>query len=731
MVGEGGIILKGSQDSGINLVIKKRLVVLFGIIFLIMVALVVRVGWIQIINGPELQKMAVDQWTNDITIDAKRGKILDRNGEELAVSASCERVDVYMVDVRKAEKDDKDIKVKMAASLSKILGDKQEDILKILNKTLPNGKPLNSATIKRRIEKSQADEIRKLNLPGIIVSEDSKRYYPNGSFLSNVLGFTNVDGVGQEGIELKYDSALKGKPGKITMEADKYKRELPYNVSQYVEPQNGKDIVLSIDESIQLYVEKAIENALVENKAKAVTAIVMDPTTGEILAMANKPDYNPNDPRNMGNYTDFQDVVKSWSNKAVTYTYEPGSIFKVITAAAAMEENKVKDSDRFVCNGSLQVANKRIRCWKAGGHGTQTFAQILQNSCNVGFMTLGERLGKESLYKYIDAFGLCKPTGIDVPFEESGYKIPINKVGPVELANISFGQSITVTPIQMASVYAAIANNGKMMEPHLAKKILTTDKDGNITETKEIQPKMTRQVMDANKAKELSGYLEQVVSIGGSHKAYVDGYHIAGKTGTAQKVENGRYAPGKYVSSFVGFAPVDNPRFVVFVSVDEPDPSKYYASQTVAPVAGQIFKDIFISRNIPPDNAGSDIDIVLPNVVGMSQKEASSKLKNSGFSVEVKGTGTAVSNMNPLPGLKLKTGTKVILYLGNGQNYNSKVIVPNLMAMDETEAKKILGSLGLKLKINGTGQVKGQSPEVGTAVQKGATVSVDMEVPGD
>lgn len=724
--------MKGSGGAGISLVIRKRLVVLFGIIFFIMLALVVRVGWIQVVQGSELQKLAVEQWTNDITLDAKRGKILDRNGEELAVSASCERVDVYMVDVRKAEKEDKDIKSKMASSLSKILGTEEEDILAILNKTLPSGKPLNSATIKRRIDKSQADEIRKLKLPGIIVSEDSKRYYPNGNFLSHVLGFTNADGAGQEGIELKYNDDLKGIPGQIKMEADRYKRELPYSVSQYIEPQNGKDIKLSIDESIQLYVEKALEDALVVNKAKAITAIVMDPTNGEILAMANKPDYNPNDPRNMGSFTDFQDVIKSWSNRAVTFTYEPGSIFKVVTATAAMAEGAVSSSDRFTCTGSLKVADRKIKCWKAGGHGVQNFAQILQNSCNVGFMTLGERLGREKMYKYIDAFGLGKPTGIDVHFEEKGYIRPINKVGPVELANLSFGQGITVTPIQIASVFAAIANNGKMMEPHLVKEIIGTDKDGNIISKKEIQPKMTRQVMSESDSEELRGYLEQVVAIGGAHNAYEAGYHIAGKTGTAQKAENGRYVSGKYISSFVGFAPADDPKFVVFVSLDEPDPSRYYASLTAAPVAGQIFKDIFISRNIPPDdNEKYNIEMVIPNVIGMTEKEASSKLKLSGFTVEVKGSGTAVENMNPIPGIQVKAGSKVILYLGSGQNYNNKVIVPDLHGLDEEDAEEILNSLGLKMNKSGAGFVVGQNPKAGTAVLKGATVTVEMEVMGD
>lgn len=722
----------GSEYPVVNLVIKKRLMMLFAIIFVILLVLIFRVGWIQIVQGSDLKKLAVEQWTNDVKIDAKRGKILDRNGSELAVSASCERIDAYMKDILNEQKSNPNIKSDIAIKLSSILGDKEEDILRRLNTTLSNGKPINSVTIKRRIDKSQADEIRKLKLPGIIVSEDSKRYYPNGNFLSHVLGFTNIDGAGQEGIEKKYDTELKGIPGRVVMEADQNRRELPYNISKYDEPVNGNDITLTIDKSIQYYVEKAIENALVENKAKAVTAIVMDPTNGEILAMANTPDYNPNDPRNMQGFTDFQDVVRLWNNRAVTYTYEPGSIFKVVTASAALSEGLVNDSDRFTCGGSRVVGGRTIKCWRTRGHGVQDFSQILQNSCNMGFMALGERLQRDRFYKYIESYGLGKPTGIDVNFEENGVVRPVGKVGPVELATLSFGQGISVTPMQMVSIFAAIANDGKAVKPHLVKKIESTDAEGNVIEKKEIQTEIVRQAIDENTSRQMRDYLETVVTIGGGHNAYIEGYHIAGKTGTAQKVENGRYVSGKYVSSFVGFAPVDKPKFVVFVSIDEPDPSKYYAGQIVAPVAGQIFRDIFTGRNIPPDNANiSPIELVLPNVIGLSEREASKKLKESGFAVEIKGEGTSVADMNPIPGLSVESGSKVILYMGNGQTYNNKVIVPNLNGKDANEASALLKSLGLKIDISGDGYVFEQSPEVGEEVTVGTKISVECDIYGD
>lgn len=729
----GGKYLGGpSKYSRINLVIKKRLLVLFGIIFVIFLLLVCRVGYIQLIQGPGLQKLAVEQWTNDVKIDAKRGKIIDRNGYELAVSASCERVDAYMHDILAKEKDNKNIKAEIAHKLSGVLGDKEEDILKKLNMKLSNGNPINSVTIKRRIEKSQADEIRKLQLPGIVVSEDSKRYYPNGNFLSQVLGFTNIDGVGQEGLEKKYDKELKGLPGRIIMETDPYRREMPYNISDYIAPVNGEDLVLTIDEKIQLYVEKALENAIVTNKAKDATAIVMDPTTGEILAMASKPDFNPNNPRDMQGLSNFNDVMKLWSNRAVTFTYEPGSIFKVVTASAALQEGVVKDNSKFYCPGYKIVADRRIKCWRTQGHGSENFAQILQNSCNVGFMDLGEALGRDKLYKYVNVFGFGKPTGLDVNFEESGYKRPVNKVGPVELANLSFGQGISVTPIQMAVTMATIANDGKMMEPHIVKQIQSTDENGNVKIIKQVQPKMKGQAIDPGVAKELRNYLETVITEGGGLNAAVDGYHIAGKTGTAQKAENGRYVHGKYVASFIGMAPVDKPKYAVFVCIDEPDPSKYYASLTAAPVAREIFKDIFQSQNIPPDNGAKNLtDVVIPNVVNLTKSQASSKLESVGLKAELNGSGKVVSSMYPKAGISVKAGSKVILYLGNDQTYNNKVIVPDLHGKDEKEVSNILNSLSLKLNKIGKGYAMDQNPEVGDEITKGSQVDVEFDIYGD
>lgn len=660
----GGRILMGKEKQSTNLIVKRRMIVLFGIIFFIMIVLLGRVGWVQIVEGQELKKSAVEQWNNEVKVDARRGEILDRNGKKLAVSTSCKRIDVYMRDIINAEKDDKNIKNEIASKISGITGMKQEDILKKLNATLKNGQPVGSIVIQRGIDNSMGEGVKKLDLPGIIVSEDSKRFYPNDNFLSHVLGFTNIDGQGQQGIELQYEKELKGTPGLVNMETDRYGRELPYDIPKINDPVNGEDITLTIDESIQLYVEKALEEAMITTKSKSMTAIVMDPKTGEILAMASKPDFNPNDPRNMANFKDVQDMMQTWNNKSVTFTYEPGSVFKVVTATAALDENIVSDKTRFNCPGYFTVAGKKIYDWRrGGGDGIEDFAELLQNSCNVGFMMLGTQLGRDKLYKYVDAFGFGKKTGVDVDYEEPGYKMPIDKVGPMELANISFGQGIMITPLQLTAAYAAVANQGKMMAPHLVKSIQSTDQDGNIISKKDIEPKVAREVTSADTANELLGYLETVITVGGGHAAYVDGYRIAGKTGTAQKAENGKYIPDKYISTFVGIAPMEDPQFVLYISSDEPDPAKYYASQTVAPVANKIFRDIFISRNMPPKVDDSGVNVV-PDVVNLTQKDATNRLRFSGFTVQVNGSGSTVKSTNPVAGASLKPGSKVTINMG-------------------------------------------------------------------
>ncbi|CCJ33357.1 stage V sporulation protein D [Caloramator australicus] len=718
--------MTGPKTTIIN---KKRAAWLLVIIFLLQLGIVTRYAYIQIIWSPKLQKWAVEQWTHDIKIDAKRGKILDRNGNPLAVSGNVERVDAFMKDIFDAEKEKKITREEIAEKLSPILGISKETILAKFNKKLSNGQPIGSVTIARRIEKEQGNKIRELKLPGIVVSEDTKRYYPNGNFLAHVLGNTDIDGNGRAGLEYYYNDILKGVPGRFMGETDKFFRELPYRLATYVPPQNGSDIVLTIDEYIQYYTEKALEKGLQEYKAKQISAIVMDPKTGEILVMANKPDYDPNNPVKGS----VEEALKLWKNRTVNDSFEPGSVLKILTAAAAIEEGIVSEKDRFVCNGSIKVANRIIRCWRTRGHGIQNFTNILENSCNVGFVILGQKLGKEKLHKYYSLFNLGKKTGIDYPGEALGQVRDVSKVGPVELATESFGQGISVTPIQFITILGSIANDGKMMQPHLVKRIVKTDDEGNTTVVKEFEPKVLKQTISKETANKLLLMLESVVKNGAANKAYIEGYRIGGKTGTAQKVIDGRYAPGKYISSFAAIAPIDDPKVVIFLSIDEPDPSNYYAGSTAAPLAREILEDVLRYMNVQPNISSTNIpkEVMIPEVRGKSIELAIKTLKELKLDYETQGNGTIIYDISPKPGIIVKENTKIALYLGTSENKNLRVAVPDFTGKTKKEIIEIAEKIGLKVEFLGDGIAASQDISPNTEVNKGTIVKIILEVPED
>jgi stage V sporulation protein D (sporulation-specific penicillin-binding protein) len=715
-----------------NSINRKRIVWLLFFIFILQVIIMARYAWVQIIWAPKLQQFAKDQWTNDTKIAAKRGKILDRNGNPLAVSGNVERVDAFLRDIKAAEnnKKKKITSDEIADKLSSVLNIKKSDILTKLNKKLADGRPLSSVVIARRIDREVGNKLRDLKLPGIVITEDTKRYYPNGNFLAQVLGNTNVDGDGRSGLELQYNDLLKGVPGRFMGETDRYHRELPYSITSYIPPQNGNDLELTIDESIQYFVEKGLEKGLVDYKAKRVSCIVMDPKTGEILAMANKPDYDPNNPIN-GN---VKDSVQKWRNNTVNDNFEPGSVLKVITAAAALEENVVNDKSTFACTGAYKVADRIIHCWKRTGHGVQSFAQILQNSCNVGFMKVGELLGKTKLYKYYDAFGLGKKTHIDLPGEESGIIMPIGKVGPVELATEAFGQSISVTMIQYITALAAVANDGKMVEPHIVKRILQTDMNGNTSVVKEINPKVVKQVISVQTSRKLRPMLESVVTVGAAKKAFMPGYHLGGKTGTAQKVVGKGYGAQKYISSFAGMAPCNDPKLVIFLSIDEPDPSNYYSGSTAAPLAKSILTDIFRYQNVLPDQKDVEANVPevdVPEIRDMTISDGENLLRKNSLNFEVQGTGNIIYDISPKPGVTVNQNTKITIYLGQQKNINPKVAVPDFTNKTVKEIKDAATLLGLKISFNGEGVGSTQDIEPGTLVEKNTTINVLLDSPED
>ncbi len=572
--------------------IKKRLALVYFVILILFLGLASRLTYVMVFDTKKLKQVAASQWTSEDTLGAKRGNILDRNGNNLAVSADVYRVDFDLTTLRNTLKD-KD-KNKFSSDLASILNIKPEDVTKALNRTLDNGLPASWAPVKRKVEKSEADKVKALKLFGILVSSDSKRFYPSDNFIAHVIGHIDDDGKGVSGVEKQYDKVLAGEKGTLIYERDSASNQLFFEDSRYTKPVDGKNVVLTIDEVIQKYAEDVAQKALEENKANGVSIMVMNPKNGEILAMVSKPDFNPNAPR-QGAKTN-NELFDMWKNRPVTTLFEPGSIFKVITAAAAMEYGTVKDSDRFVCGGSLQVANRTIRCANTSGHGVQTFSEILQNSCNVGFMQVGKKLGAENLYTFIRKMGFGQKTGIDLPGEESGIVLQPKNMNEVDLATESFGQSVSVTQV----AFNAIANGGTWIKPHVMKSISSYDENGKLVTDKAYDDFQKKQVLNSHLTETLRGYLEKVVSKGAGSNAYIKEYNIGGKTGTAQKAVNGVYQDKKYISSFAGLAPYEDPKITLIITIDEPDESKYYAGQTAAPAAKELFNNIFNYLAINP-----------------------------------------------------------------------------------------------------------------------------------
>lgn len=582
------------------------ILIVFGVVFLVIMG---RLFYVMYINSNVYKTAALYQWRSDITINPKRGSILDRNGNELAVSIAAYRVDIDMNTLRVSLKNSGMSMADLTTKLSSILNMDSTKVTKILYSKSPNGNPVKFATLARQKDKAQADAITSLKIQGLIISDDSQRNYINNNFLASTLGYTNTDGNGVAGVEQSYNDVLTGIPGKQVLETDNKKKTLPYQDSQYVAPVDGKNVELTVDQHIQKFAEDAADKALTDNKAKSVTITIMNPKNGEVLAMVSKPDYNPNNPGAAisGTSTPVQDL---WKNNAVQNTFEPGSIFKVTTAYTGMITGAVDDTTIFTDPGSILVDKVAINCWVLSGHGTESFSDIIKNSCNVGFVELGQRIeakGKGNILKYIKIFGFGQKTGIDLPGETSGIVRSADKTNNVDLANISFGQGVSVSSVQYLAAFNSEANGGTWIRPHVMKEIEHTDINNKTVVDKTYDNLGEKNILDKNTLVTLRGYLRRVVSdpTGVGHAADVPGLDIAGKTGTAQKSDpkTGGYAPGKYMSSFAGMAPYIDPKITMLVSVDEPDPGKYYASQVAAPVAKDLFTEIFNYLNTTGDAA--------------------------------------------------------------------------------------------------------------------------------
>ncbi|CAJ1608874.1 stage V sporulation protein D [Clostridium perfringens] len=703
-------------------------------IVILFLALSGRLLYISIFRSKDYKAMAEEQWTNEIQIDARRGRILDRNNRELAVTANVFRVDLDLITLRKyIDKKDTD-NIEIAKLLAEALEMDEEKVLSRIELTYPSGNPANSATLIRRIEKEKADKVKELDINGVIVSEDTKRYYPNGDFLSHTLGTTNADGEGLSGLELYYNEELMGIPGVRVSEVSGNSTSNPYSETSFTPPVDGKDMTLTIDENIQYFVEKVAEDALKKHNADSVSIAVMNPNNGEILGMVNKPGFNPNNPYEGSEAFKGKDesakLQNMWRNTIVSDAFEPGSIFKIITSIAAIEENIAGKDEVYYCDGSLNVAGKNIKCWKPGGHGVQNFNQTLENSCNVAFMEMGAKLGAEKLNEYIKLFGFGTQSGIDLPGEATGIVKNVEDISAVDLATISFGQTNTMNGIQFMTALNAVANGGDLIQPHIMKELSHKDDNGTKIIDEVFVPKIQENIVDEKSTMRVKEALESTVSNGSSKDAGIEGIKVAGKTGTAEKVdpETGTYGAG-YIASFAGFAPYDNPQVSLIVIIDNPKNGEHFGGIVAAPFAGELFNNIFnyISLNEGQLDA-KDESVIIPDLRGDKVTSAEKTLNELGINCVIEGDGTFVTSVTPIPGYKVKKGDSITLYAGSRFDRNEKeIVVPDFRKLNKEEAEEILKSLGLKGEFEGEGEIKEQSISTGEIIKSGDKIKFKLE----
>lgn len=582
----------------------------------------------QIVAADRLQRKALGQWTSTTTIAAARGTIYDSTGEALAISAASKTLNSKPKKISQSGYSAESV----TNMLATLLGEKYsyETLFKKIN--YEKGVTLNEYVVARHLTADQAAYIESLNIDGLYLVDDVKRYYPKGASLVQVLGSVNGDGVGSDGLELKYDKQLRGLSGKVISSTDVSNGQIPGSDQRYIDATNGVNLNLTVDYAIQSFVENTMRECLENNKAKNVKCIVMNPSTGAVLAMAQLPDYDPNDP------TDEE--KKEYSrNGCILDTYEPGSTFKMFTLSAALEEKTVSESSTFYCPGYHMVDGEKIKCWRTVPHGSQTLQQAICNSCNPAFMQMGLGLGQKTLYSYLENFGFSSTTGIDFSADQSGILLAPKYVKNTDLARISFGQSIAVTPLQLITAACAVINGGTLYQPYFVASM--TDDNGNVLVKNE--PVKVRQVISSDTSAKMRTLLEGVVSMGGGKNAQVEGYRIGGKTGTAQKYKDGKIVQGVHIGSFFGFAPADNPKFAVLVTVDEAEIYNDYGSNTAAPYAGKIIEKILKYMQIKSDSNGGKETVEVPNLIGTTVDYAASRLKDLGLQIEIEGSGSVVS----------------------------------------------------------------------------------------
>ncbi len=625
-----------------------RIKVVFLIIIILFFIIISKVFYIQVIDYNRLNDYASDLWSRNLPIEAERGIIYDTNGKILADNLTTSSLVLIPNQIKDKEN--------TAKQLSEILNVDYEVMYthvskkESINRVHPEG---------RQLSYEIADKINALKLDGVYLVKESIRTYPYDTYLSHTLGFVGIDNQGLAGIELMYNDYLTGESGAIKYYSDAKGNKLELN-EVYQKPQNGMNMTLTINNEIQASLERELDNTVLKYNPDQALGIVMDPNSGEILAMSSRPNFSPS------NYQEYT-TEEINRNLPIWMTYEPGSTFKIITLAATLEENTLDlYNDTYYDSGNIKVENANINCWKHEGHGLQTYLEVVENSCNPGFVIMGQKLGTEKLYEYIDEFGFGKKTGIDLNGEGTGILFDIENVGPVEQATTSFGQGVSVTPIQQITAVSAAINGGYLYEPYIVKSINEPETNSVILENNK---KLVNEVISQETSEEVRLALESVVTNGTGRPAYIEGYRVGGKTGTAQKVQDGKYMTGNYIVSFVGFLPADNPEVIVYIAVDNAKGVTQYGGTIAAPITKNILEDCIEildieKREVETEkkyNVGELKYVVVPDVTGLSSSEATKTL--SSFNVEFSGNGEKIVHQTPSAGEKILEGETIRLML--------------------------------------------------------------------
>lgn len=729
----------------------KRLIYAVYAVLIILLILIVRICYFQFIEGSKLKELASRQQTTNRIISPNRGIIYDTNGKVLAQSANVDTITINpskiknnvknVEDKNEKEKEEQKLQEKVAKAFSEIF---ELDYNEVFEKVTSSS---SIETIIKKVEQDKVDKLKdwmKTNevTAGINIDPDVKRYYPYGSLASHLIGVCDIDNNGQEGLEAKWNSVLSGTPGKIVTIENAASGLIPDKNETYIPAENGSNITLTIDATIQSIAEKYLKQACIENNCKnGGTVIIMRPSNGDVLAMATYPDFDLNTPRNvpeslastwdtLSSTEQLNSLFKLWRNRCVADTYEPGSTFKIITAAVGLEEGIVEPDTQnsFLCVGREVINGHTIKCWTSGSHGSQTLRKALMNSCNPALMQLGKQIGSTTLYKYYDAFGLFSKTGIDTSGEANSYFWSANDVGPIELATMSFGQRFRVTPIQLITAISSVANNGTLVKPRIVKQIENTD-TGTITT---IEPSNVREVISKETSEKLMDMLESVVTEGTGRYGQVRGYSVAGKTGTSEpdytNPESG------YVASYVAISPTENPEVVILVTLYSPPKSgSHQGGQIAGPVVSQILTEVLPYLGVPSDDLTQDTSlnldtVTVPDVRNKTVIEAKKILENNNLTAIIAGSDTSliVTDQVPKPGTSLLKGSTVNIY-SSGNEARVSVEVPNLKGMTFAQARNSLKSKNLNIHVTGSGTVLSQDPMAGSTVEQGTIINVTLQ----